>query len=577
VGGLRRFDPASGNFTTYKPDPVDEVNYSDIKEDGKGTLWLGSEDGLQRFDPKTEQFTVYKHDPDDPRSVSDDQLNYVFLDPSGGLWLGTQDGFDKFDPRSGTAKVYYEKDGLPGNVVSCILEDERGLLWLGTNNGLSSFDPRTETFKNYSVADGLPGPDFTGWATCFRSRDGEMFFGGFSGATAFYPSRITDNSFVPRTVLTDFQLSGISVPIGSGLPLTRSITYTNSITLSHWQNIFSIEFSALSYFNASANRYRYRLEGLDRGEWHEVGSDQRVASYTTLPEGKYKFRVEGATSRGAWDEPGASLDIFIEPLFWQTWWFIAFCFVLFFAALWATYAFRIRHVTTMLHIRHQERLSEREDIARDLHDTFFQAVQSLFLRLHTASRKLPEHTSVRQALDDVLNDSDRVMAEGREMFLDIPEKEMRERDFADVIAGFCAEFATAHPIEYRVEVDGQPRSLSPLVSAELGKIAREAIYNAFRHSKANVIEVELTYGKKELSLRVRDNGQGFEPTLLQENSGHLHLGLQNMRKRAEKLDAEFRLWSRLGSGTELEVILAAQRAYSTTQRTWTFFDSHPKG
>jgi signal transduction histidine kinase len=121
-----------------------------------------------------------------------------------------------------------------------------------------------------------------------------------------------------------------------------------------------------------------------------------------------------------------------------------------------------------------------------------------------------------------------------------------------------------------VEVDGQPRSLNPLVTAELGKIAREAIYNAFRHSKAKAIEVEITYGKREMRLRVRDNGQGFEPTLLQANSGHLHLGLQNMRKRAEKLDADFRLWSRLGSGTELEVMLAAQRAYSTTPRAWTF-------
>ena len=571
-GGLRRFDPASGNFIDFRPDPVDEVNYSDIKEDGKGILWLGSQDGLQRFDPKTERFTVYKHDPDDSRSVSDHQVNYVFLDRSGGIWLGTQDGFDKFDPRSGTAKVYYEKDGLPGNVVSCILEDERGLLWLGTNNGLSSFDPRTERFKNFSVADGLPGPDLTGWSTCFRSRDGEMFFGGFSGATAFYPSRITDNAFVPRTVLTDFKLSGISVPIRSGSPLTRSITYTNSITLSHRQNILAIEFSALSYFNAPTNRYRYKLEGLD-SEWHEVGSDQRIASYTTLPKGKYRFRVEGATSRGAWDEPGASLDIIIEPVFWQTSWFGALCLFLLLASLWATYALRIRHVTTMLQLRHQERLSEREDIARDLHDTFFQAVQSLFLRLHTVTRQLPYENPARQTLERVLDDSDRVMTEGREMFLDIPRKESEEGDFAEIIADHCKRFASAHPIEYRIEVDGQPRGLDPLVKSELGKIAREAIYNAFRHSKAKSIEVQLTYGNRDMRLRVRDNGQGFDPARLQSNAGHPHLGLQNMRIRTEKLNGGFSLWSRSGTGTELEITVRSDRAYLSDQKRHAFLDS----
>lgn len=284
-----------------------------------------------------------------------------------------------------------------------------------------------------------------------------------------------------------------------------------------------------------------------------MGSDQRIASYTTLPKGKYKFRVEGATSRGAWDEPGASLDIFIEPVFWQTWSFLVLCSVLISAGLWAAYVARVRQVTTLVQLRNQERLSEREDIARDLHDTFFQAVQSLFLRLHTASRQLPEENPTRQALEAVLDESDRVMTEGREMFLDIPHEQLLEQDFGELIAGYCADFAMAFPIEYRVQIDGQPHGLNPLVSSALGKIAREAIYNAFRHSKASAIEVELVYGKGDMQLRVRDNGRGFEPTPLQADSGHLHLGLRNMRRRAEKLDAGFRAWSRPGIGTEVEV------------------------
>jgi hypothetical protein len=95
-----------------------------------------------------------------------------------------------------------------------------------------------------------------------------MFFGGFSGATAFYPSKMGDTSFIPTTVLTDFRISGRPVLIGPPSPLRRSITYTDWITLSHSQNIFSIEFSALSYFNAETNRYRYRLDGLD-SQWNE--------------------------------------------------------------------------------------------------------------------------------------------------------------------------------------------------------------------------------------------------------------------------------------------------------------------
>src|SRR5262249_11184902 len=159
---------------------------------------------------------------------------------------------------------YYEKDGLPANAVSCILED-RGKLWMSTTRGLSKFDLSTKKFDNYSPADGLPGNDLTGWDACFKSSAGEMFFGGFSGGGSFHPDKVEDPSNVPPIVLTDFQLSGNSVPIDAQSILKRSITYESDLTLSHAESAaFSLSFSTLNFFNAAANRYRYKLEGLDR-------------------------------------------------------------------------------------------------------------------------------------------------------------------------------------------------------------------------------------------------------------------------------------------------------------------------
>jgi PAS domain S-box-containing protein len=347
-GNVSRFDSTTGNFIRYALDKENSVQYQEIKEDSQGTLWLGARSGLHRFDPRTRQFTVYEHDLDDPRSLSSTRVNSVHFDRSGNMWVGTQNGLDQFDPRTGTVKAYYQQDGLAGDVVSCILEDKRGLLWMSTNKGLSSFDPQSHSFQNFSPADGLPGPDLTGWGACHQSPSGEMFFGGFSGATAFYPSRIVNNSFVPRTVLTEFRLSGNLVPIGPESPLKRSIVYDDSITLAHQQNMFSIEFSALSYFSAETNRYRYKLEGLDDG-WHEVGSNQRTANYTTLPAGTYFFDVQGATSRGNWSEPAARLRIEILPPWWNTWWFRLLCVATFLGVLGILYQLRIHQV------RRQER------------------------------------------------------------------------------------------------------------------------------------------------------------------------------------------------------------------------------
>ncbi|MDT7813945.1 MAG: hypothetical protein QOJ42_3861, partial [Acidobacteriaceae bacterium] len=344
-----RFDPLTQRFTTYKPDPKTRgLNYYAIAEDPQGNLWLGGTLGLHRFDPNTGQFTVYSHKFDDPHSLSDNRVAAVYFDRAGSMWVGTQNGLDKFDPGTRTFAVYSERDGMGGNVVSCILEDQRGLLWMSTNKGVSSFDPRTQKFSNYTVADGLPGPDLTGWGACFKSAAGEMFFAGFSGVTAFFPDQaaadsVVANAFVPPIVLTDLRLFGRPVTLSPGSPLKKAVNYTDTITLSHSQNIFSIGFSALSYFNAATNRYRYMLDGLDQ-KWNEVGSDQRLASYTTLPTGTYMFHVQGASRRGPWSEPGAQLRIQILPPWWNTWWFRALCATACLALLWGLYRVRIQQL-----------------------------------------------------------------------------------------------------------------------------------------------------------------------------------------------------------------------------------------
>jgi PAS domain S-box-containing protein len=344
--GLNRFDPETSRFTVYRAEKENaEQADLDVEEDRDGALWIGADpSGLQRFDPSTGRFTnLYRHDSNDPTSLSNNRVNSVYFDHSGAMWVGTQDGLDKFDRSAGTFKTYYEKDGLSGNVVSCILEDGRGNLWMSTNKGVSKLDSSRQTFKRYSTADGLPGADLTGFGSCFKSSSGEMFFGGFSGGISFYPDKVVDTPYVPPVVLSDFRLSGNPVSIGSGSPLEQSIGYTHTLRLSHDKNIFSLEFSALSFFNPETNLYRYRLEGLDH-QWHEVGSSQRLVTYTTLPTGTYTFLAQGATSRGAWSDPGLKLTIEILPPWWATWWFRMFCIVASGAVLGGFYRLHIQQV-----------------------------------------------------------------------------------------------------------------------------------------------------------------------------------------------------------------------------------------
>src|SRR5260370_9534603 len=173
---------------------------------------------------------MYQHDRERPGTLSKTRGNSVHFDRSGSVWIGTQEGLNRFDLTTGSFSTYSQREGLPGNVVGCVLEDGHGDLWMSTDNGVARFNPQTKTFRSYSTADGLPGPDLTGWGACFKSANGEMFFGGFSGATAFFPDKVTDSSYVPPIVLTDFRTFGIPVVVGVDPPLKNAINHPNKIS-----------------------------------------------------------------------------------------------------------------------------------------------------------------------------------------------------------------------------------------------------------------------------------------------------------------------------------------------------------
>jgi streptogramin lyase/two-component sensor histidine kinase len=568
--GLCQLNSSTNRFTKYTPAPGSRgLNYYAIGQAPDGVLWLGGNLGLHRFDPQTKTFSVYTHHPEDPTSISDDHVNAVFFDRSGNLWAGTQNGLDKFDPATRTFKSYDQRYGISGSVVSCVLEDSRGTLWMSTNAGISSFNTKTEHFSNYTPADGLPGPDLTGTGACYKSSRGEMFFAGFSGATAFFPDNVAESPYVPQPVLTDFRLFGSSVIPGRRSPLKVAINRASAIQLSHSENIFSIEFSALSYLNPETNRYRYKLDGIDKG-WREVGSDERLATYTTLPAGNYTFRLGAATSRGPWS-PDVTLAMKILPPFWQTYWFLTCCVAVLGGILGLLYRLRLRQISAQFNLRVEERVGERTRIARELHDTLLQSFQGLILRLQVVNELLPEGKA-KEKLEQTLKRADQAIAEGRTALYDLRSSTVTTNDLAQALTALGNELAAQDTAAFHLVVEGPPRDLHPIIRDELYRITREALRNAFSHARAQNIEVEITYAERLLRLRIRDDGVGIAQEFLgQGRPGHY--GLPGMRERARQIGAKLSIWSGAGAGTEIELSIPASNAYykSPKRSRWRLF------
>ena len=324
-GCLNRMNRATRTFRHYCHDPNNPNTPAhdiahDIVEDSTGALWLGTwGGGLDRFDPETGTFTHFRHDPANPNTPASDFILALHQDGAGMLWLGLYGfGLDRFDPVTGTFTHYTsENSELPSDIVLAMEEDDAGDLWLGTYRGLSRLTPVTGRFRNYGIEDGIQDVEFNSSAS-FRAANGELFFGGVSGVSVFFPDRIRDNPVPPPVVLTGLQVRGMPVQVSDDGPLRSALPFTRSLELRHDQQDVAIRFAALHFIDPDRNRYRYRLEGYDR-HWR-TGEPEPVATYTNLDPGRYTFRVQASNSDGVWNEEGASLAIVVLPPWWGTWW-----------------------------------------------------------------------------------------------------------------------------------------------------------------------------------------------------------------------------------------------------------------
>jgi signal transduction histidine kinase len=229
------------------------------------------------------------------------------------------------------------------------------------------------------------------------------------------------------------------------------------------------------------------------------------------------------------------------------------------------YRWRLHEVTERLNLLFEERLAERTRIARDFHDTLLQTFQAALLNFHAVTYKLADRPEARSSLEIVIEQARQAIIEGRNAIQGLRSSRHDGSDLEAAITRFGQQLA-AHqpkpsPPEFQVSVEGATRRLVPFLANELYDIAIEALRNAFRHAHARRIEVEIRYGAREFRLRVRDDGKGIDPKVLEAGRTG-HYGLIGMRERTKLAGGRLVFWSELDSGTELELTVPASLAYA---------------
>ena len=494
------------------------------------------------------------------------QIGNVMANHPGRIdhWLGGEFGLARFDE-----KRFYRVQSaseLPLDGITGIVEAINGDLWLNARAGIvhiaatelqrSRFDPayrlRGETLGAF---DGVVGSGalLRPLPTAIEAADGKLWFATSGGIYGIDPARRVHNRVPPPVLIRALTVAGHTIEPISGLTLP---VYTTAVRF---------DYIGLSLTAAEKVRYRYQLDGVDT-DWHEFTA-ARQALYTNLRPGRYTFHVIAANNDGVWNESGASLAFMIPPAFVQTDWFIALCVAGGAAVVWVLVLLRVHQVHRRLEERMEDRFNERTRIARELHDSLLQGFQGLMFRLQAVRELLPERPGdAAKSLDSAMQVGDEAIGEGRDAVQNLRSVSLDDPDLATALSALGTELEAAmgppSKPQYRVVVEGRCRELTAVVREEAYRIAREAVCNAYQHAKARQIEVELTFGAVDLTIRMRDDGIGMDPQVLSRGQRPGHWGLPGMRERSERFGGHLHVWSEGNAGTEVELRIPAHVAYA---------------
>ncbi|MBM3436703.1 MAG: hypothetical protein FJY07_10865, partial [Bacteroidetes bacterium] len=395
--GLNRFDKKTGCFEEFSHDPADSTSLSSnivlsLAVDINGIVWVGTFDGgLCRFNPENNNFRIFRNKGKDNDGMPDNCVWSILFGSENRMWLGTQSGLyvSDYNAEKPDFRCFTTRDGLPGNVIIGLAEDDDGNIWMSTFKGLAKLnieeyrksylhkdlnpaqDPFQPLFSHFDTRDGLQGNEFSQGAY-FRADDGTIFFGGTKGLNYFQPDSLQQSCFDPPVKITGLKIFNREVGIAPDSATTNEgsvvkkdgeyflpvvVAYLDKIVLTWRESVISFDYASLDFSNTTKNQYAYLMEGFEK-DWNFVGN-KNSSTYTNLDPGQYVFRVKGTNGGGKWSANEAALQITILPPFWKTKGFMALVIVVFAGAL----AFTVLRI-----IRNQKRkaFAEKEKMELQL-------------------------------------------------------------------------------------------------------------------------------------------------------------------------------------------------------------------
>lgn len=536
--GLNSF--RDNEFRTYTTQDGLANNFiGAIYEDSKGNLWVGTLGGLSKLkDGVFQTFTTNE-------GLSSNTVISLYEDAAGDLWIGTNGGgLNRL--RGGKFVSFTNRNALAADVIYRILEDKQQNLWCSSNKGIFRVSKaeleRVATGASANLSPVYYGPaDGTLTRECsggghpagWKTSDGRLWFATIKGLAVIDPENIPLNTTPPPIAVEQLFVDN------------EAVSTSQKVTLSPGTSRLDFYYTALSFIAPENVRFKYKLEGFD-DDWIDAGA-KRVASYTNLRPGNYTFRVIAANNDGVWNESGAAVQFYLQPRFYQTYWFYLLVGLLLALAAWQLYRLRVKRMA----FEFRAVLAERNRIAREIHDNLAQDILGISVQLELVARLMPAAAeSAKGHLDRARMLVRNSMTEARRYVWDLRSEELRKKDLPAALSDTTKRLTADTGVEAVVDITGPLQPLPVLVETNLLRIGQEAVNNAVKHAHATRIDVALNFDTRHVRLSVSDNGRGFDP---QQQIADGHFGLLGMRERADQIGATLSIESANERGTQIAI------------------------
>ncbi len=546
---------ANGELTKIHEAQTSTESFAALAEAPDGTLWVGTFGGeLLNYDGKV--FRSFRPPSDVPAA----RLWALCTETNGTLWIGTSgNGLLRF--REGAFKYIAASNGLPAEAISQVLDDGIGGLWLGTRSGISRVSKdelercgRGElpivACRSFGRSDGLRtvGCALEFQPMCVRACDGRLWFAMANGVAGVRPGELTLKPSAPPVLIEAVLLDGQNILPPAEATLAGDKT---GLKIPPGRHDLEFRYTGISFASPEGVRFRFQLEGLDKG-WQSAGAN-RSAVYRYLPPGEYTFRVSACNSGGVWNE-AVPVGIILTPFLWQRAWFP-----------WVTVTAVATLITAGLVIwlraRHRRRLAalqqlqaiekERLRIARDLHDDVGASLAQISNLGELASRRAEQPEALREHLDRLKEKSRETLQTLDQIVWTVnPRNDALSRS-TSYFTHTARDLLEGSGIRCRLRVPDELPSLqlTSRLRHHLLLVIKEAVRNILKHSDADEMLLTIATDGRILTVTIADNGHGFDlkAVNLERN------GLENMPRRLEEVGGGFHLQTAPGQGTTITI------------------------